>query len=311
MGEWVERMIAAGGALLNKYAAEQMPSVPAMRYVGKPTGGYSVLVRGTDAYVGYVSKLGNVWYGWHLGNIVTDERGEDKAFPTRKAAAEALWPVSVVERAARAHWRNATSDDRSVASSDSPEYRASLAAFLLAIRAAYPDVDVQEEYNGFIDHAETVIQGVNITRQQRLASARQAELDRLEEAAWETEANAMEDARDGRVQEAFEAAHTVPVELAEARRGAAFLLTQDNDKVTITYGIFAPSVPVDKATGVTETGIPFVVSLFTYDRLDVARRFLTSIKAELEGAGFKVSIVDEGPHVEPYTGTVYTGCLVA
>lgn len=94
---------------------------------------------------------------------------------------------------------------------------------------------------------------------------------------------------------------------AKPKRMAAFLVTGKGEGAVVTYGIVAHSVPADKATGVTATGLPFVVSTLSYARLDAARRFIDIIRAELETAGFKVVVVDDAPHGKSYTGTVYAG----
>lgn len=301
------------------------------KYSGKASSGYSVYQTDADGgrHVGFVQRTtdGNGWEAWRGGYSVTDKDNAPIVFRTRRDAATALLPIAAVEWLAREHWKNATSEDRKVSSGDSPVYLASKAAFLGGIAGAYPDMDAKEVYWDYIDHAETVIQCVNGIRRERVETALQAASDAAEDAAYyaaqavtEDVFNATEDARldaeADRIRAEWEAevdaeqataqATETPVDQdAKPKRMAAFLVTGKGDGAVVTYGIVAHSVPADKATGVTATGLPFVVSTLSYARLDAARRFIDIIRAELETAGFKVVVVDDAPTAEPYAGTIY------
>jgi hypothetical protein len=251
------------------------------QFLGNASNGYSVFQAEADGgkHVGFVARTkdGKSWEAWRNGYSVTDASNTPKTFRTRGEAASALLPIAAVEWLAREHWKNATSEDRSISAGDSPIYLRSQTAVLGGIAAAYPDMVARDVYNAFIDHGETVVQTVNAMREERKAWAvYQAELEaedimnaaeerRLDveaeriRAEWEAEAETAH----ASVVESPEA-HEVPEEreitIDISRDGAGFMVTM----VTV----YPEAVTSD---GFTRNGTPLVVTRAAYTSLKAAR----------------------------------------
>lgn len=249
-------------------------------------GFYDVLANG--AYVGFVVKgTDGKW---------TNSK-DDNRYGTRVDATRAMRAFIVAELAAMIHYANATSEDVERAWYQGEIYMASKATLVAAIEAAYPDMDVDDVYNGWVNDGESIAYVVNRLRQEAIDNAAyQAELD-AEEAAYQTQ------------QDAKTAIAAIEATTEPRTRQAAFLVTSESDGSTrVTVGIMSPDMPTDKATGTTKTGIPFNVSTLDYQDAGRAWRMVDTMAKELREwrDPFHVAIEGTRPDVI-YQGTVYAG----
>jgi hypothetical protein len=134
-------------------------------------------VKINDIYAGFVFRSGNVWKASRI----------EGRFATRREAAEALAALASVEAAAQVHYGNATNNDPRIAAYDSPVYMASKTALKTAIKATYPDMDVEAVYDTWIDCGESIFYCVDFLRQQARELAAEQEAEQVREAAYEAE----------------------------------------------------------------------------------------------------------------------------
>ncbi|HET9865738.1 MAG TPA: hypothetical protein VFQ06_00495 [Nitrospira sp.] len=112
-------------------------------------------------------------------------KGAD-TYRTRREAIDALMPFAAVELAAVKHYANATSNDPERSFYQGEIYKASKRALIGAIQAAYPDVDVDDVYELWVDCGECIAYCVEYLRTQRRAF--QAEMDAQHAEAMEEDA---------------------------------------------------------------------------------------------------------------------------
>ena len=298
-----------------------------IRFTGNARDGYTVKDE-TGVYMGYVIKSVDEWLASYYGYTLREtDTFTPMTFRTRKDAVAFLATIAGTERAARLHWANATSEDRTISAGDSAPYLASKADLIEGITQTYPDMDAEQVYYEWTEHGETIVQTVvamrdeakglaayqaEVAAEEAAYQAEQARLD-AEAARIRTEWEAQEDAKSyDRIvvaqtqHNAWMSANTKTV-VESRERQAGFLVTTEADGTTmVTVGIMSPDVPLAKSTGITGTGIPFSVVNMTYGNAGAAWRLVDVMAQELREhtKPFHVVIVGTRPDTA-YEGTVY------
>lgn len=236
---------------------------------GQSQGFYYVHVGGK--YAGFVlkSRVDGKW---------SNSYNETVRFDTRKDAAAAMMPAIRAEVAAADHYANATSEDKSRSWGNSPIYIHSKATLFDAIKAAYPDMDVNDVYYGWVDSGESIRWVVNYLRQERADKIKQDAIDAAEEAAH------------------------------RATREAAFLVTDAaaTGKTNVSVQFVSYDIPQDKRQGVTDAGVPFTTVNVSYQAPEAAWRMVDVLTAELrrDPAPWTVTVDGTRP-TDDYAGTLY------
>ena len=154
---------------------------------------------GDTVYAGFVFK--SITGKWE------NSKGEEQ-YRTRREATDALTVSAHVELAAVRHYANATSTDVERSWGMGDIYRASKRVLLGTIALTYPDMDVTEVYEGWVESGDSIADVVERIRQERREF--QAYLDAEHAEAMEEDA-AREAARNGGVIDVVDNNHLIIV----------------------------------------------------------------------------------------------------
>jgi len=241
-------------------------------------GGSRYYIYADGVYSGIVAKgLDGRW------NVqATHGQPSESIYRTRREAVESIMPILNVEKLAREHWANATSDDRGISAGDSPIYLASKSALLQGISTVYPDMVAQNVYYEWTEHGETILQTVVAMRRDHEEAERYAAEMAAEDAQWAawTERHNLKPATQGAFDAAIAADHAEALTMNAQTLVREIQLTvrPEAGKVAVIMLAAYPDVAADKVAGHLPNGLPFTTVRVVYDDPQAAWRMVDVIK---------------------------------